>query len=108
LREVRRDEEGNILGEMTNTWDGDRLSSVRWVSGEDERVSEYEYDGEGDRIIERNYHQGVLERVVRREGDREVEELYMNGTVILRAFWGKDGRKISEERVRPGSGEGAE
>jgi hypothetical protein len=106
LRETRYDEDGNILGELRNTWAGDRLASVGWVSGEDERLSEYDYDGEGNRIAERSYNKGALERVVRREGEEEVEELYMNGVVILRAVWGKDGRKISEERVRNGPGIG--
>jgi hypothetical protein len=40
------------------------------------------------------------------DGSREVEELYMNGEVMLRALW-EDGRKISEERVRRGSGTSA-
>jgi hypothetical protein len=37
--------------------------------------------------------------VIRTSGDREIEELYMDDRVILRAVWEK-GRKISEERVR--------
>jgi hypothetical protein len=105
LTETRRDEEGNVIGELQNTWSGDRLVRVRWLSGEDERVTEYEYDAEGDRILERNSSRGILERTIRREGDRDVEELYMNGKVILRAIW-EDGRKISEVRVSsPGAGE---
>jgi hypothetical protein len=99
LAETRRDDEGEILGELRNTWAGDRLKRVQWVSGEDDRVTEYEYNDEGDRILERNINKGVLERVVRRSGDREIEELYMDGRVVLRATW-ENGRKISEERVR--------
>jgi hypothetical protein len=102
LTETRQDDEGTVISELANTWAGDRLSSVRLKAGDDERLTEYEYNGQGDRIIERNYRRGVLERLVRTEGNRETEELYMNGTVILRAIW-EDGRKISEERVRPGS-----
>ncbi|MDR3342752.1 MAG: hypothetical protein LBT14_08205 [Treponema sp.] len=99
LTETRRDAEGNVLGEIHNTWSGDRLVSVSWQSGEDERRTEYEYDQAGDRIIERDYNKGTLERRVLREQGRETEELYMNGEVILRATW-ENGRKISEERVR--------
>jgi hypothetical protein len=99
LREIRRDGEGAVAGEITNHWIGDRLGSVLWKSGEDERLTEYEYDDAGDRILERNYRGTVLEREVRRIGDREIEELYMNGRPVLRSIW-EGGRKISEEPVR--------
>jgi hypothetical protein len=33
------------------------------------------------------------------EGTREIEELYMDGVVVLQAVW-EDGRKISETRMR--------
>jgi hypothetical protein len=105
LGETRWDAEGSLIGELQNTWSGDRLTAVRWIAGDDERLLEYEYDSAGDRIAERNYTGGVLERTVRREDGRDVEELYMNGAVILRAVWGSDGRKISEERIRPPSAE---
>ncbi|GHV88325.1 hypothetical protein AGMMS50267_06850 [Spirochaetia bacterium] len=97
--ETRRNEAGEVLGELVNTWSGDRLSQVRWKAGDDDRLIEYEYDGEGDRVLERNYNKGVLERTVRREGKLEVEELYMNGQPVLRAVW-DNGRKISEDQVR--------
>jgi YD repeat-containing protein len=100
LTETRQDDTGSVIGEQKNNWSGDRLASVLLKTGDDERLTEYEYDGEGNRSAERNYRNGVLERVVRIEGSREIEELYMNGAVILRAIW-EDGRKISEERVRP-------
>jgi antitoxin component YwqK of YwqJK toxin-antitoxin module len=100
LTETRQDDEGNVLGELKNTWSGERLSSISLKTGDEERLTEYGYNNDGDRIIERNYRNGTLERVVRVEGGREIEELYMNGAVILRAIW-EDGRKISEERVRP-------
>jgi hypothetical protein len=105
LSEVRRDENDNIIGEIINTWSGDRLVSVAWKSEEEERVIEYEYDAAGDRIVERNLRNGALERTVRREGDREIEELYLNGEVALRAVWA-EGRKISEEPVRSGANRG--
>ncbi|GHV76602.1 hypothetical protein AGMMS49942_14230 [Spirochaetia bacterium] len=101
--EVRRDENDNVLGEVINTWSGDRLASVLWKSEDEERLVEYEYNGEGDRIFERNFRNGVLERTVRQAGEREVEELYVNGVVMLRTIW-EDGRKISEERVRSNRG----
>jgi hypothetical protein len=104
LSETRLDREGQVLGELSNTWAGDRLTQVVWKSGEDERRVEYRYNDDGDRIEERNYQNGNLERVVLREGDIEVEELYMDGQPILRARW-ENGRKISEERIRSsGSG----
>ncbi|GHV91975.1 hypothetical protein AGMMS50268_24780 [Spirochaetia bacterium] len=99
LSETHEDDGGNLIGELVNVWAGDRLSSVTWKTKEEERRIEYDYNREGDRIEERNYLKGILERVVRRENEREVEELYMNGVVILRAIW-EDGRKISEERIR--------
>jgi hypothetical protein len=101
LTERREDGEGNIVGELRNTWSGDRLSRIVWSADGEERVTEYEYNREGDRIEERNYQNGVLERLVRVRGDREEEELYMDGELVLRAFW-EGGRKIREEPVRPG------
>jgi hypothetical protein len=99
LVEAMLDENGEVLGELRNTWTGDRLDSVLWKSGDDERLTEYEYDSNGDRIFERNLNNGILERTVRTTGNRDIEELYMDGRVVLRALW-EDGRKISEERVR--------
>jgi YD repeat-containing protein len=100
LTETRQDDQGLIIGEQINIWSGDRLASVTLKIADDEWRTEYTYDGDGNRLSEQNYRNGTLERVVRTEGDREIEELYMNGAVILRAVWEK-GRKISEERVRP-------
>ncbi|GHU07331.1 hypothetical protein FACS1894151_01480 [Spirochaetia bacterium] len=101
VTETRRDDEGTIIGELQNTWSADRLLASRWTAGEDERLTEYEYNERGDRIAERNYNKGILERLVYKNGDEEVEELYLNGRAVLRAVW-KDGRKISEQRLRPG------
>jgi hypothetical protein len=99
LTETRLGEDGEVIGELFNVWTGDRLDSVFWKSGDDERLTEYEYDSEGDRILERNINRGILERTVQTTGNRDIEELYMNGRVVLRAVW-EDGRKISEERMR--------
>lgn len=101
LTETRMDEDENIIGELRNTWSGGHLSKVTWIAGEEERVTEYSYNRDGDRIEERNYRNGIMERLVRIQGDQEEEELYMNGEPILRTLW-EGGRKIREEEVRPG------
>jgi YD repeat-containing protein len=97
--ETRQDEEGNTVGVLKNTWSGDRLSSVSWKTDEEERIVEFDYDEAGDRIAERDYRNGVLERTFLRQGKRDVEELYLNGEAALRAVW-EDGRKVSEERTK--------
>jgi hypothetical protein len=106
LTETRRNENGEVIGELQNTWSGDRLVSVRWKAGDDDRITEFEYNDDGDRIVERNINRGVLERVVTVEGDLEIEILYIDGTPMLRAVW-ENGRKISEERIRPSATPGA-
>ena len=102
LTEVWYNEDDEVMGEFVNTWSEDRLMSVMWTSPDDERFVEYEYDNDGNRVIENNFRRGVLERRVTYTGNREVEDLFMNGVVILRAVW-EDGVKISEERM-PSSG----
>jgi hypothetical protein len=99
LGETRLDKEGNVIGELRNVWSDNRIARIIWKAGEEERITEYEYNVDGDRVRERNFNNGILERVVYINGDREDEELYMNGEVILRARWER-GRKIHEERVR--------
>ena len=106
LTETRRNEDGEIIGELQNTWLGDRLVSVRWKAGDDDRVTEFEYDDDGDRIVERNINRGVLERVVTMDGEQEIELLYIDGKPMLRAVW-ENGRKILEERIRPSTTPGA-
>jgi len=105
------DSKGRVLGEtmynnknevvwtVKNTWVGDRIVVIIKIEGGEERRIEYDYDGSGKRIAERDFRNGILERKVLISGDKETEELYMNGAVVLRAFW-EDGRKISEERIR--------
>jgi len=104
LREVWKDDEGLVLGEYLNTWSDDRLLSVLWKSDDDERLVEYEYDDEGNRIVERNYRRSVLERSVTSRDGRDTEEIYMDGHLILRALW-ENGLKISEERIPSARGE---
>jgi hypothetical protein len=99
LTQTLLDDRDGEVWVIRNTWSGERIVSSLKVEGEDERLAEYEYDQAGERILERNFHNGVLERLVRAEGRGETEELYMNGKVVLRAVW-EGGRKISEERVR--------
>jgi len=98
ISETWKDDDGKVVGEYRNTWSADRLQSVSWKSDDDERLVEYEYDDKGNRIVERNYRRGVLERSVTSRNGRETEEIYMNGRLILRALWEK-GLKISEERI---------
>ena len=85
---------------IVNTWSGDRIIAMRKVEGEgEEKVTEYEYDDAGDRVVQRDIHNGVLERLVRTKGANETEELYLDGILVLKAYW-VDGRKVNEERVR--------
>jgi hypothetical protein len=99
LTQTLIDAQDQTIWTLKNTWSGERIAAAYWTDEINERLTEYEYNGDGDRIIERNFNNGILERLVRTDGAREVEELYMNETVILRAVW-EDGRKISEERIR--------
>jgi hypothetical protein len=100
LTETRYDEAGEVIGEIRNIWsETNNIQSVHWIAGDDDRLVEYKYDDEGDRIEERNYMKGVLERVVQVEGEQEIETLYLQGRPILRAIW-EGGRKISEEQIR--------
>ena len=97
LGEVWKDENGKVIGELTNNWSGDRLQTVSWKAGGETRLIEFEYNRSGNPTKERNFRNGVLERSVTIEGDNETEEIYMNGRLILRAYW-ENGIKIKEER----------
>ncbi|MDR0390256.1 MAG: hypothetical protein LBH73_09300 [Spirochaetaceae bacterium] len=98
LTETRRDEDGEILGTLSHIWTGDRLSSVSWETEDEKRRVEFEYNSDGDRTAEKNYRNDVLERSVTSEGNRDIEDLYLDGVPVLRAVW-EDGRKISEELI---------
>jgi YD repeat-containing protein len=98
LSETRTGETGDIIGEIVYTWSGDRLSAIVWKSKNDERTIEYQYNSKGERISERDYKNGVLERTVVVDGNREIETLYKDEQEILKAVW-QDGRKISENRL---------
>jgi len=95
--EIWRDERGVVVGELTNTWSGDRLLSVLWKTADEESLTEYEYDARGDRVVERNFSHGVLERIVTNQDGTEIEDIFINGILMLRAYW-ENGQKIREER----------
>jgi hypothetical protein len=95
---VNEDGEQKVIWKIVNTWSNDRIVKISKTEGETEYIAEYEYNKNGDRVLERNIKDGVLERVVHSEGTKDIEELYMNDKVVLRAVW-EDGRKISESRV---------
>ena len=92
------DDEEKIVWVIRNTWKDDRIVSTLKKEGATESLAEYEYNSAGERIVEKNYKNGILERLVRTEGKKEIEELYLNNVVVLRAVW-EDGRKISETRT---------
>jgi YD repeat-containing protein len=93
------DNDDKTVWVIKNIWSGDRIVSSLKTEDEDEKLTEYEYDVSGNRIVQRDIHNGVLERQVYTKGGKETEELYLNGALVLRAYW-EDGKKISEERVR--------
>jgi len=99
LTQTMFDDEGEIVWEIRNTWYGDRIVAISRTEDGDERLTEFEFDGEGNRIVQREIRNGVLERLVRTDGPLETEELYMDGVLVLIAMW-EGGRRISEERVR--------
>ena len=99
LRQTMLDEKGNAVWELSNTWEGNRIIASLRKEGDEERLTEFEFDAKGDRIVQREMRNGVMERIVRTSGKSETEELFMNGSLVLRAVW-EDGRKISEERIR--------
>jgi len=93
------EEEENIIWVIKSTWSGDNIASMVKTEGDVELVAEYEYDSSGDRIVERNKRNGILERLVRTEGKKDIEELYLNNVAVMQAVW-EDGRKISETRIK--------
>jgi len=93
------DEDEKVVWIIKNIWSNDRITSTIKTEGDNEFTARFEYNANGDKIVERNYKNGVLERVVSTTGKTDVEELYYNNILVLKAVW-EDGRKIQEERVR--------
>jgi YD repeat-containing protein len=99
LGETLYNSRNEVVWTVKNTWVGDRVTAILKIEGDERKLTEYDYDDSGNRIAQRDIHNGVLERKVFINGNKETEELYINGVVALRAYW-EDGRKISEERIR--------
>ena len=99
LTQTMYDEYDEIVWKIQNFWEGDRIVAISRVEDGDERLTEFEFDGEGNRVVQREIRNGVMERLVRTAGPIETEELFMDGELVLIAHW-EGGRKISEERVR--------
>jgi hypothetical protein len=95
---ISNDEEKTVIWKIVNTWSDDRIVKITKTEGETALVAEYVYNKKGDRVLERNIKDGVLERVVRSEGKTDIEELYLDDKIVLKAVW-EDGRKISESRI---------
>ena len=99
LTETRRDADGKTQGTLTNIWDENRIRSVVWESSGDTRRVDYTYNNDGERVNEKNYRNGMLEREVEVSGDEETETLYLRGEAVLQAVW-QGGRKIEEKSLR--------
>ena len=89
LGESWKGEDGEILGELINTWSGDRLQSILWKSADAERLIEYEYDDGGNRIVEREFRNGELERSVTMQDGKEIEEVYIRTEAGLQLMYKK-------------------
>jgi len=99
LKQTYYNENDEIVWVIENIWSNDRIVSTIKTEGDIELIAEYEYDSNGERTIERNLRNGMLERVVFTDDKTDIEELYFNNVLVLRAVW-EDGRKISETRIR--------
>jgi len=99
LKQTLYNDKDEVIWTITNTWQNNRIVLTEKKEGELTLTAEYKYNSAGDKISEKNFNNGVLERIVQAEGNMEVEELYMNNVVILRAIW-EEGIKISETRVK--------
>ena len=99
LAQTLYDEEDEVVWTIVNTWTGDRITTTVKTEGDIVMTASYEYDSGGRIVRESNSRNGILERVVRVDGNNEIEELYLDNVIVLRAVW-EDGRKISETRIR--------
>lgn len=98
LKEEWIGEGGTIIAELTNEWNEDRIAAITWKTETGSGRVEFDYSASGDRIGERDFRNGILERRVTRNGEREIEELFRGEKTVLRSVW-EDGRKILEERL---------
>ncbi|MDR2966193.1 MAG: hypothetical protein LBU88_10525 [Treponema sp.] len=98
LTQTLYDAEDKVVWVITNTWKGERIESITKREGDTVMTASYVYNSEGKVVRESNSKNGVLERVVRIDGKIEIEELYLDNVIVLRAVW-DDGRKISETRI---------
>jgi len=99
ITQTMLDSKNETVWVIKNTWSGNRIIAMRKTEGDDEKLVEYGYDSSGHRVVQRDINNGVLERQVYTKGENETEELYMDGVIVLRAYWEK-GRKVKEEQVR--------
>jgi len=99
LSQTYFNEYDEIIWIIQNVWLDNRIVSSKKTEGDTVLLAEYEYNQNGERTTERNYKNGHLERIVRAEGNFDIEELYINSILVLRAVW-EDGKKISETRIR--------
>jgi len=99
MSQILYNSEDKVIWAIHNTWQNNRIVSSVKTEGDTVFLAEFAYNSNGDKVLERNSKNGVLERVVRAEGNAEIEELYMDSAIVLRAVW-EDGRKISETWVR--------
>jgi len=99
LTQTMFDSKNEAVWVIRNIWSGNRIVAMRKTEGDNEKLIEYEYDSSGHQVVQRDINNGVLERQVYTKGENETEELYMDGVVVLRAYWEK-GRKVKEEQVR--------
>jgi len=99
LGQILYDDEDKVVWTIINTWKDNRIVKTLKTEGDTVLTAEFVYNSAGEKILERDFKDGVLERVITTEGKTEVEELYMDNVVVLRAIW-EDGRKISETRVK--------
>ena len=99
LKQTLVSKEEEVIWTITNTWYNNRIILTEKIEGEIKLTAEYNYNSAGDKILEKNFNNGVLERTVVADGSLEIEELYFENVVILRAVW-EEGIKISETRVK--------
>jgi len=99
LKQTLYNDRDEVIWVIDNIWQGDRIVSTEMTEGNTILLAEFEYDSKGDKIQERNFRNGNLERIVYTENKIDIEELYFNNILVLRAVW-EDGRKISETRMR--------